>query len=232
MADMFWFCFLFLGGALLPALPSTVLGSSAEGAGGAVVKLPEFKPDGVMSLERAMLLRRSVRDFLDEPLPLAHVAQLLWAAQGSTSPRGFRTAPSAGALYPLEITLVSGRVGGLPPGVYKYKPGNHELIRVFEGDRRAELASAALRQSWVKDAPVSIVVSCVYERTTGRYRERGIRYVHMEAGHAAQNVCLQAVALGLGSVVVGAFADADVKRLLHMQDPEEPLAIIPTGRTR
>lgn len=232
MADTFWSCFLFLGTAFLLALPSTALGSSTDGTSGTVVRLPEFKPDGKMSLERAMLLRRSVRDYLDEPLSLSDVAQILWAAQGITSPRGFRTAPSAGALYPLEIALVSGRVGGLPPGVYKYKPSTHELIKLFEGDRRAELASAALGQSWVKDAPASIVISAVYARTTGRYRERGIRYVHMEAGHAAQNVCLQAVGLGLGTVVVGAFADGDVKRLLQMPEAEEPLAIIPIGRTR
>lgn len=232
MADTSWSCFLFLSTLFLLAFPSMALGSSADGASESSVKLPEAKLDGRMSIERAMLLRRSVRDYLDEPMSLADVAQLLWAAQGITSPRGFRTAPSAGALYPLEIALVSGRVGGLLPGVYRYKPSTHELIKIFEGDRRAELASAALGQSWVKDAPVSIVISAKYERTTVRYRERGIRYVHMEAGHAAQNVCLQAVGLGFGSVVVGAFSDNDVKRLLHMPDTEEPLAIIPTGRTR
>ena len=169
---------------------------------------PGFRPDGRMPLERAILLRRSVRDYRDEPLSLGDVAQLLWSAQGSTSPRGFRTAPSAGALYPLEVYLVAGRVDGLAPGVFRYRPDGHELLKVFEGDRRAELASAALGQSWVKDAPASIVISAVYEKTTGKYKERGNRYVHMEAGHAAQNVCLQAVALELGSVVVGAFVEA------------------------
>ncbi|NTU47813.1 MAG: SagB/ThcOx family dehydrogenase [Syntrophobacteraceae bacterium] len=133
---------------------------------------------------------------------------------------------------PVGAYLVAGRVDGLAPGVFSYRPDGHELLKVFEGDRRAELASAALGQSWVKDAPASIVISAVYERTTGKYRERGIRYVHMEAGHAAQNVCLQAVALELGSVVVGAFVDGDVKKVLHMPDSEDPLAIIPVGRMR
>ena len=127
---------------------------------------------------------------------------------------------------------MAGRVDGLASGVYRYKPAGHELLRVFEGDRRGDLASSALNQSWVKDAPACIVIAAVFDRTTGKYRERGVRYVHMEAGHAAQNVCLQAVALGLGTVVVGAFQDREVKQVLHMLDSEEPLAIIPLGRIR
>jgi SagB-type dehydrogenase family enzyme len=232
MTDMFWTCLMLCSTAFLMLWPSTMIGSSAGGESPAVVKLPGFRPDGRMPLERAILLRRSVRDYRDEPLSLGDVAQLLWSAQGSTSPRGFRTAPSAGALYPLEVYLVAGRVDGLAPGVFRYRPAGHELLKVFEGDRRVELASAALGQSWVKDAPASIVISAVYDRTTGKYRERGIRYVHMEAGHAAQNVCLQAVALELGSVVVGAFVDSDVKKVLHMPESEDPLAIIPVGRMR
>lgn len=232
MTDMFWPHFMLLCMVSFMLWPLTSPDSSAGAEGPAVVKLPEFRQDGKMPLERAILLRRSVRDYRDEPLSLEDTAQLLWSAQGITSPRGFRTAPSAGALYPLEVYLVAGRVNGLTPGVFRYRPAGHELLRVFEGDRRSELATAALGQSWVKDAPASIVISAVYERTMGKYRDRGIRYVHMEVGHAAQNVCLQAVALGLGNVVVGAFLDGDVKKVLHMPGNEEPLLIIPVGRTR
>jgi SagB-type dehydrogenase family enzyme len=186
-----------------------------------------------MSLERALAERRSVRDYQrNEPMSLEHLSQLLWAAQGVTDRRGLRTAPSAGALYPLEIYAIAGKMDGLHSGVYRYKPAGHELVQVLEGERRAELASAALGQSFVRDAPASIVIAAVYERTTRRYRDRGIQYVHMEVGHAAQNVCLQAVALGLGSVVVGAFQDNDVKKILQMPESEEPLAIIPVGRSQ
>lgn len=197
-----------------------------------MLKLPSFKTEGNVALEKTLAQRRSVRDFRGDPVTLVELSQILWAAQGVTNSRGFRTAPSAGALYPLEVFVVAGRVDGLASGVYRYKPAGHELLRVFEGDRRGDLASSALNQSWVKDAPACIVIAAVFDRTTGKYRERGVRYVHMEAGHAAQNVCLQAVALGLGTVVVGAFQDREVKQVLHMLDSEEPLAIIPLGRIR
>lgn len=194
------------------------------------IKLPEPKYGGVMSVEEALMKRRSVRVFKEGPVMLAALSQLLWAAQGMADQRGLRTAPSAGALYPLELYVVAGNVTGLPPGLYKYGRERHELLDVAKGDRRNDLCNAALGQSSIRRAALVLVLSGVYERTTSKYGERGIRYVHMEAGHAAQNVYLQAVSLGLGTVVVGAFQDEEVKRLLKMGDRESPLYIMPVGK--
>jgi SagB-type dehydrogenase family enzyme len=194
------------------------------------IKLPEPKYDSNTSVEQALLKRRSVRVYKDEPLALTEVSQLLWAAQGITDPRGFRTAPSAGALYPLELYVVAGNVNDLPDGIYRYKPHKHELAMVVEGDKRTELCNAALDQPSIKDAAAVIVFSAVYERTTGKYGERGIRYVHIEVGHAAQNIYLQAVSLNPGLVVIGAFDDEEVKKIMNMEDKEHPLYIIPVGK--
>jgi SagB-type dehydrogenase family enzyme len=194
------------------------------------IQLPEPKYIGVMSVEEALMKRRSVRVFKEGPVMLAELSQLIWAAQGVTDPRGPRTAPSAGALYPLELYVVAGNVNGLPQGLYKYGPGRHELLSVAKGDRRNDLCNAALGQSSIRRAALVLVLSGVYERTTAKYGERGIRYVHMEAGHAAQNVYLQAVPLGLGTVVIGAFHDEEVKKVLKLDDKERPLYIMPVGR--
>jgi SagB-type dehydrogenase family enzyme len=181
-------------------------------------------------LERVLQERRSSRQYAREPLTRGEIARLLWAAQGITGPEGQRTAPSAGALYPLELDLVVGDVRGLPRGIYRYDPGGRELVLVREGDRRQELAGAALGQEYVAAGAVVIALAAVYGRATAIYAERGIRYAQMEAGHAAQNVCLQATALGLGTVVVGAFDDASIKRVLHLAPDEEPLCLMPVGR--
>ncbi|OGO30994.1 MAG: nitroreductase [Chloroflexi bacterium RBG_16_56_11] len=194
------------------------------------MKLPEPRHDGQVSLEKSLFERRSVRSYSGKPLTLLEVSQLLWAAQGITSPEGLRTAPSAGALYPLELYAVVGNIEGLPAGVYRYIPDSHQLVRKMDGDRRKALAGAALGQTSVLDGALSFVFTAVYERTTGKYGERGTRYVHMEVGHAAQNLCLQAVALGLGAVTVGAFSDAEVSQLLDLSREELPLYIIPVGR--
>lgn len=196
----------------------------------ALIKLPEPRYKSATPLEEAILERRSIRDYKDEPLTLTDLSQVLWAAQGITDPRGYRTAPSAGALYPLELYVAAGNVEGVPDGIYRYKPEEHELARVAEGHVRAELYSAALDQSAVKDAAAVIVFSAVYERTTGKYGGRGIRYVHIEVGHAAQNVYLQAVSQNLGTVVIGAFDDEDVKTIMNMADDEQPLLIMPVGK--
>jgi SagB-type dehydrogenase family enzyme len=160
------------------------------------------------------------------------VAQLAWAAQGVTETRGRRTAPSAGALYPLELLVVAGSVEGLEPGVYRYRPSGHSLLELTRGDVRAALAAAALGQEWMADAPCVLVLGAVYERTTGKYGARGERYVHIEVGLAAQNTQLQATALGLGSVVVGAFDDGRVRTRLGLGSDERPLALLPVGRRR
>jgi len=197
---------------------------------GQVIKLPRPQQDGKMSVERSLRERRSVREFSEEPLTLAEIAQILWAAQGTTDPSGLRTAPSAGALYPLEVYVVAGRVHGLSQGVYKYRPRGHELAQVAAGDRRAELYAAAIGQESVRDAAAVVVITAVYERTTIKYGERGIRYVHMEVGHVGQNIYLQAVSLGLGTVAVGAFDDEDVRRIIGAPHNEHPLYLMPIGK--
>jgi SagB-type dehydrogenase family enzyme len=216
---------LALGGCPQPATTPAPSQEQAE-----VIDLPEPQYDSEVSLEQSLLERRSVRDYSGQPLTLQGVSQLLWAAQGLTDPVGFRTAPSAGALYPLELYIVAGDVEGLPPGVYRYQPDGHQLAKTLDGDQRAGLASVALEQSCVEEGAVDFVFTAVYERTTGKYGERGIRYVHMEVGHAAQNLCLQATALGLGAVTIGAFYDKEVSRLLNLPADEQPLYIIPVGR--
>ncbi|MEM2933964.1 MAG: SagB/ThcOx family dehydrogenase [Methanocellales archaeon] len=195
---------------------------------GSVIKLPNPRYDGEISIEAGLLRRRSIRAYSGGDLKLEEISQLLWAAQGITSPLGFRTAPSAGALYPLELYLAAGDVEDIDKGVYKYISKEHALIKILDGDVREELASAAVNQRYVSEAAVDIVFSAVYERTMIKYGERGRRYVHMEAGHAAQNVYLQAISLNLGTVVIGGFLDEKVKMILNMQ--EEPLYIMPVGR--
>jgi len=194
-----------------------------------MVNLPEPRLESEVSLEEALFKRRSVREYTNLPLALEDVSQLLWAAQGITAAWGGRTAPSAGALYPLEVYLVVGDVRDLSSGVYKYRPEVHALVKIQGNDVRSELARAALGQTWVKEAAVDIVIAAVCARTTKKYGNRGVRYVHMEAGHAAQNIYLQAVALNLGAVTVGAFVDDQVKEILQMPESETPLYVIPVG---
>jgi SagB-type dehydrogenase family enzyme len=195
-----------------------------------VLTLPTPFYGGETSVEKALSERRSVRSYVGEPLTLAEVSQLLWAAQGITNPNGGRTAPSAGALYPLEVYLLAGEVNDLPAGIYHYKPYEHALNLVIDGNQRQELYDASLSQSAVKDAAAIIVITAIYERTTVKYGERGIQYVHMEAGSVAQNIYLQAVSLDLGTVFIGAFHEDQVKRVLQLGKDETPLAIMPVGR--
>jgi len=195
-----------------------------------IIKLPEVEYDSDFSIEKSLLKRRSIRRYKDESLEISEVSQLLWAAQGITNNRGLRTAPSAGALYPLEVYVIVGNVHELQPGIYKYKPQEHEIHMLMEGDRRKDICNASLGQSCVEAGAIVIIFSAVYERTTRKYQERGIRYVYMEVGHAAQNVYLQAESLNLGTVVVGAFYDDEIKRIMNMPDEENPLYIMPVGR--
>ncbi|MGB6019185.1 MAG: SagB/ThcOx family dehydrogenase [Sulfurimonadaceae bacterium] len=195
-----------------------------------IVKLPKPTYAGNVSVEEAMLKRRSVREYKKSPLELSEISQLLWAAQGVTDPRGLRTAPSAGALYPLEIYLVASSVKGLDQGVYKYSADRHVLKRVIKGERQGRLYWSSWAQKSVKSAQAVVVITAVYKRTTGKYGNRGVRYVHMEVGHAAQNIYLQAVSLGLGTVVIGAFNDSSVKKEIGAQKDEEPLCIMPIGK--
>ena len=196
----------------------------------AALALPEPRANGEISLEECLLKRRSVRSFRNAALSLADISQLLWAAQGITAEGHLRTAPSAGALYPVEVYLVAGHVDGLEPGAYHYRPERNELVPVKAGDFRRELARAALGQDCVANGAAIILFAAVYTRTSSKYGQRATRYVHMEAGHAAQNVCLQATALGFGAVTVGAFEDDEVKRVVALPDSHDPIYMMPVGR--
>ena len=217
---------LWLTLSLLPSVPNC----NSKHEVRKIVPLPEPRRRGEMTLEETLQLRRSVRSYTTEPITLPHLSQLLWAAQGITSEEGFRTAPSAGALYPLETYVVAGNVKGLPPGIYKFIPSGHELMNIREGDFRKALSEESFDQQHIEEAAVDIVIAAVYERTTEKYGQRGRRYVHMEAGHVGQNICLQAQSLDLGVCANGAFDDDEVKKVLGLPEDEDPLYIISVGR--
>lgn len=197
------------------------------------ILLPQPSTEGIYTLEAVLSRRFSGRDFLNNELTLAELSQVLWAAQGSPADAvsgATRTAPSAGATHPLEIYIVAGNIYELPAGIYRFNRDRNSVSAVVGGDRRADLSTIALGQAVASTAPVSIVIAADYGRTTGRYGDRGVRYVYMEVGHVTQNVHLQAEALGLGSVAVGAFFDDRLKELLGTD--LEPLMIVPFGHLR
>ena len=196
-----------------------------------VIELPMPQYTSKTTIEESLYKRKSTRHYKDEPLMLSEVSQLLWAAQGITRSGRFRTAPSAGALYPLEVYVVVGSVKKIPSGIYKYNPKGHRLMKIAIGDKRVELSNAALGQPWVKDGSIVIVFAGVFKRTQQKYGERSSRYVYMEAGSAAQNIYLQSISLNLGTVLVGAFDDKKVKGIIKMRFEEDPLIIMPVGRT-
>jgi len=190
------------------------------------IQLPKPVHTGKMSLEETLLRRESVRDFTSQPLTLQETSQLLWAAQGMTRKWGGRTAPSAGALYPLEAYLVTAE------GFFHYLPDRHQLIRISDRNLLKDLCLAALGQACTREAPAVIVLTAVYERTSGKYGQRAERYIAMEAGHTAQNILLQATALGLGTIPVGAFHDDRVQKTLGLPVDHRPLYLIPVGHRR
>jgi SagB-type dehydrogenase family enzyme len=194
------------------------------------IKLPAARLDSAISIEKVLWTRRSVREFSKDPLELSQLAQLAWATQGVTGPEGHRTAPSAGGLYALEFYVIAANVTGLPAGIYKYELLTHGLTSLIEGDMRQQLSRAALEQSSILQGSAIFALSAVYQRISVKYGDRGIRYAHMEAGHAAQNLLLQTVALDLGAVLVGAFDDAKVRRVLKLSKQEAPLYLIPVGK--
>lgn len=199
---------------------------SAPAPSAALMPLPSPVVRGSVSVEEALAARRSVREYSTEALSRAEIGQLLWAAQGVTSFDGRRTAPSAGATYPLEILAATA------DGVFRYLPRDHALRSVLSGDVRGNLARAAADQAFVGEAPLVIVVAAVPARTEARYGDRAERYVALEAGHAAQNVLLEAVALGLGAVPVGSFDDAAVAAVVGLEAGETPLYLLPVGHPR
>ncbi|HEY9072776.1 MAG TPA: SagB/ThcOx family dehydrogenase [Desulfobaccales bacterium] len=204
---------------------------AVPGLGAEVVKLPPPAFKGAVSVEEALKARRTVRQFANRGLDLKQVGQLLWGADGTSDPRGLRTAASAGATYPLEIYLVVGESGvaDSPAGLYRYLVKEHALETAVKGDLRAAVARASLHQSWIAAAPVMLVIAAEYRRCTARYGERGLMYTHMEAGHVGANVFLQAEALGLGAGIVGAFEDQGLSSILKLPSQYEPLLVMPVG---
>ncbi len=199
------------------------------------MKLPRPRNTGEMSLETTITMRRTVRSFKANPITLDQFSQLLWAAQGITTDKGyFRAAASAGALYPMDIYAVLGKncVQNLDAGVYHYEPGDHSISALTEKDIRNQLAQAALSQMWMASAPVSFIITAGYDRITFKYGKRGIRYAMIEAGHIGQNIFLQSEALGLGAGIVGAFTDKEIVRVVGSPPTHEPLLIMPVGHKR
>ncbi len=191
---------------------------------GEEIMLPEPQIESNNSLEKAIKNRRSVRNFKEKELTMKQISQILWAAQGITSKlTGFRAAPSAGALYPLELFIVK------EDGLFHYIPEGHKLEKLDSKDLRIELMQCGLLQEFIEEAPLNIIITSVNERTTKKYGQRGIKYVYMEAGHSAQNILLQATALGLGAVTVGAFDNTCLLNLLKLPKEYTPLYIIPVG---
>jgi SagB-type dehydrogenase family enzyme len=206
------------------------------------IDLPEPRLSSNISVEEALQNRRSLRSYEDTPLTLAEVSQLLWSAYGLSKPiengpdflrGGLRTAPSAGALYPLEVYLVARNVTGLDPGIYWYKSENHSLVTLAAEDRWEDLSDAGLGQPHFGTAAAALVYSAVFERNTQKYGERGReRYVCMDLGHSAENVYLQAYALKVGTCAIGAFNDLALKQVIGMTRGEEPLYIMPLGKVQ
>ena len=208
------------------------------------VRLPDPQYKGKVSLEEALMQRRSVRSYASGQVSLNDLSQILWAAQGVTEKierapsswrgskwyGGLRTAPSAGALYPLEVYALAGNVGGLQTGTYRYDPTGHSLLRIATEDKRPALFEAALRQQSIKEGAAVLVVTGVVARTAVKYGDRAQRYVYMEAGSVAQNIYLESESLGLGTVLIGAFRDAGVKEALNLPGDEDPLIIMPLGK--
>lgn len=185
------------------------------------IELPKPALKGKVSVEEAIKARRSRRSFSADPLTVKEISQILWAAQGITEPRrGLRAAPSAGATFPMEILIALGpnSVTGLSAGTYRYVPAGNTLIRIGDKDIRSAVANAALGQQFLAQAPVTVLIAADYRRTTRRYVKRGQRYVHMEAGHISENIYLQAEALKLGTVAVGAFDDKETAKVFDLQE--------------
>jgi len=196
-----------------------------------IVQLPAPKLQSETSVEEALNNRRSIRNYTKEPLLLAEVSQILWAAQGITEKSyGLKTAPSAGALYPLEVYLVAANVKDISEGIYKYNPRNHSIEKIESGDKRMEISNASLKQEAIEECSALVIITAIYERTSVKYGDRSERYVHMEVGHAGQNIYLQAVSLGIGTVMMGAFQDEALKKVLKLPTNEFPLAIYPLGK--
>lgn len=193
-------------------------------------ELPEPRTDGDVSIEETLLKRRSIRSYSSKAMTLEEVSQLLWAAQGITNSKGYRTAPSAAASYTLETYLVVGDVDNLAEGVYRYQPAGHKLTKIHDGDYRPQLTTASVGRYFIEGGAIYILFTGIYSRIGTTAGGEGAKYVHMEVGHAAQNVYLQAVSLGLGTVVNGGIDGDGIRRILELPVNEEPLYFMPVGK--
>jgi SagB-type dehydrogenase family enzyme len=198
----------------------------------AVLRLPLPTWQGTVSVEQAIKQRRTTRSFASRSLNLNQLSQLLWSASGITQENGYkRAAPSAGALYPMDVYVVVGRhsIISMNAGIYHYEPGRHQLSEVSKGDMRSSVARASLAQMWMAEAPITIVITAQYERATVKYGKRGIQYALIEAGHIGQNIFLQAQALDLEAGIVGAFRDEGISDAMNIPSPHEPILLMPVG---
>jgi SagB-type dehydrogenase family enzyme len=196
------------------------------------MNLPKPRLKGEVSVEQAIKHRRTIRSYLSKSLTLGHLSQIFWAGQGITGDRGYkRSAPSGGALYPMDIYAIVGDNGvkGLKAAIYHYDPHKHAALLITEGDFRKDVARSSLSQMWMAEAHLNLVITSEYSRITSNYGTRGERYAMIEAGHIAQNIFLQAEALGLRAGIVGAFDDEDVNRIMKINRSHEPLLILPVG---
>jgi len=218
---------LICGLAILTLLPFWMTDHSALAQGkssGETIKLPPPRYESDVSIEKALLERRSIRSYKEEPLTLNELSQILWAAQGITEPKkGLRTAPSPRAVYLLEVYVLPGNVTNLPMGIYKYQPQSHDLIKIADGDKKAELFKAA-GQAPIKNAPVALVITGLSEKT------QNPAWMYLEAGHAAENIYLQSVSLKLGTVTMGGFKEDEVRKALKFPEKERIIYIMPIGK--
>ena len=218
---------LICGLAILTLLPFCMTDHSALAQGkssGETIKLPPPRYESDVSVEKALLERRSIRSYKEEPVTLDELSQILWAAQGITEPKkGLRTAPSPRAAYLLEVYVLPGNVTNLPMGIYKYQPQSHDLIKIADGDKKAELFKAA-GQAPIKNAPVALVITGLSEKT------QNPAWMYLEAGHASENIYLQSVSLRLGTVAMGGFKEDEVRKALNFPEKERILYIMPIGK--
>jgi SagB-type dehydrogenase family enzyme len=192
--------------------------------GSTKLALPAFTPARPMGLAETLRRRRSVREFQPKALSLGQLAYLLWASTGiQRAEQGyeFRSAPSAGALYPVETYIIANRVSELEPGAYHYGIHNHELERVRAGDLRRRIAAAALGQEMCGEAAAVFIWTAIFARCKWKYGQRAYRYIYLDAGHIAQNLALAAVSLDLGSCQIGALFDDEVNKLLDLDGIKE-----------
>lgn len=208
-----------------------------------VIELPAPSFGSNTSIEKALLTRRSERIYKQDAIKLKDLSQILWAAQGVTMKidtvpgwwvgqewlGGVRTAPSAGALFPIELYIAVGDVENLDQGLYKYNALNHTIIKIADGDKREEVRKAALGQSAVGNGPACIIITANFGRTEYKYESRATQYVYIESGAVCQNIYLQCNSLSIGTVMIGAIREEPMKVALGLPDSETPIGVMPIG---